>query len=1094
MGNRLLVLLISILWISSISYNSNAQDKPEDSRYETAWNSLKFRSIGPAFTSGRIADFAVNPSNTSEFYVAVASGGVWKTTNRGITFTPVFDKEGSYSIGFVTLDPNNPNIVWVGTGENNNQRSVAYGDGVYKSLDGGKSWKHMGLKNSEHIGMIEIDPRNSGVVYVAAVGPLWSEGGDRGLFKTTDGGETWENILEISEHTGINEVHLDPRNPDVIYATAHQRRRHVFTYISGGPESAIYKSTDGGSNFRKIMKGMPGGDIGRIGMDISDADPNTVYAVVEAQGDKGGFYRSTDLGESWERRSDYSSSGNYYQEVVADPVDVDLVYVMNTFSGVSEDGGKTFNNVGELNKHIDNHALWIDPNNPDYLLNGNDGGVYESYDRGKTWRFYTNLPVTQFYKVAVDNDYPFYNVYGGTQDNFTFGGPSRSIEPTGLTFNDWKITLLGDGFEPHVDPKNPNIVYSQAQYGVLYRFDKQSGESQNIIPQPPSGDYSYTWNWDSPFFVSVHDNKRLYYASDRVLKSDDMGQSWIEISGDLTRQIDRNKLEVMGKVWPMDAVAKNASTTPYGNIVALAESPINENILFAGTDDGLIHISEDGGDNWRKLDKFPGVPEMTYVNEIVASAHDVNTIYAAFNNHKRGDFKPYILKSTNLGRSWSSIANNLPERGSIYAIEEDHIKPELLFIGTEFSLFASLDGGAYWKELNNGLPTIAVRDINIQQRENDLVLGTFGRGFYIMDDYSALREFTAEVQEKEAHLFSVRDPFQYMEYSAIAASDEIFWLGPKGFQGEDYYMGENPKFGAKFTFYLKEGYSTLEEQREEDEKNQREEGKTVYYPGYDQLKAEEEEEAPYLVFTIRDASGEVINDLRASATKGINSAYWDLTYPDLDQVRTNTANPKTNLNSGIMVLPGTYSVQLSKSISGEMTTLSEPVEFEVKSLNNRTLPPSDPEEMLAYHKELSRLSKTANSAMNAYNELNDRLEYYKAASRITTSERLNSMISEMEEELEEVHKVMFGDRNKSRLEIDQAPSLNNRINVAIDAGMSSQTDPTQTSKMVKEIAETQLKPVIDSLKEMLNSTVPEIDAELNRLGAPWTPGRIIDLE
>lgn len=1094
MGNRFYSLLSTILGVILLSTTLVAQDSPDDPRYETAWNSLKFRSIGPAYTSGRIADFAVNPDNTSEFYVAVASGGVWKTTNRGISFKPVFDSQGSYSIGFVALDPNNSNVVWVGTGENNNQRSVAFGDGVYKSLNGGKSWKHMGLKNSEHIGMIEIDPRDSDVVYVAAIGPLWSEGGDRGLYKTTDGGETWENILEISEHTGINEIHLDPRNPDVIYATAHQRRRHVFTYISGGPESAVYKSTDGGESFKKIMKGMPSGDIGRIGMDISDADPNTIYAVVEAQGDKGGFYRSTDLGESWERRSSYSSSGNYYQEVVTDPVDVDLVYVMNTFSGVSEDGGKSFENLGELNKHIDNHALWIDPDNPDYLLNGNDGGVYESYDRGKTWRFYTNLPVTQFYKVAVDNDYPFYNVYGGTQDNFTFGGPARSIEPTGLSFNDWKITLLGDGFEPHVDPTNPNIVYSQYQYGNLYRFDKQSGESQNIIPQAPDGDYSYNWNWDSPFFISVHDHKRLYYASDRVHLSEDMGQSWEEISGDLTRQIDRNKLEVMGKVWPMDAVAKNASTTPFGNIVALAESPINENILFAGTDDGLIHISENGGESWTKFDDFSGVPELTYVNEIVASAHDVNTVYAAFNNHKRGDFKPYILKSTNLGKSWKSIANNLPDRGSIYAIEEDHIEPNLLFVGTEFSLFASVDGGEYWKELNSGLPTIAVRDINIQQRENDLVLATFGRGFYIMDDYSALREFSSEVQEKEAHLFSVRDPFQYQQYSPIAASSTISWLGPKGFQGEDFYLGENPKFGAAFTFYVKEKYKTLEEIREEEEKAQRKDGESVYYPSLEQLDAEENEEAPFLIFTIRDANGETIRDIRAGALKGINRAYWDLTYPDIDQVRTNTSNPKTNLNSGIMVLPGNYSVQLSKSINGEVTVLSEPVEFEVKSLNNRTLPASNPTEVLAYHKELTKLSKSANGARNAYNELSDRLEYYQAAARIVSSESLNSMISEMEASLEEVGLVMYGNANKRQLEIDQAPSLNSRINTAINVGMSSQSDPTITSKMVKEIAEMRLKPVIESMKNMLSNSLPAIDAELNRLGAPWTPGRIIDLD
>lgn len=1095
MGNSGRYLLAILLFIALPVYQLSAQDKPSDERYETAWNSLTFRSIGPAFTSGRIADFAVNPDNYSEFYVAAAAGGVWKTTNRGISFTPVFDNEGSYSIGVVEIDPNNHNVVWVGTGENNNQRSVNYGDGVYKSVDGGKSWKNMGLKNSEHIGMIAIHPENSEVVYVAATGPLWKSGGDRGLYKTVDGGENWEKVLDISPETGIHEVHLDPRDPEVIYAVAHQRRRHVFTYISGGPESAVYKSEDGGASFRKIMKGMPGGDIGRIGMDISPADPDVLYAVVEAQSGKSGFYRSTDRGESWERRSSYSSSGNYYSEVIADPVDAELVYVMNTYAGVSEDGGKTFNNVGEANKHIDNHALWINPDDPDYLLNGNDGGVYESYDRGKTWRFYTNLPVTQFYKVAVDNDYPFYNVYGGTQDNFTFGGPSRTNEPTGITPRHWFVTLLGDGFEPHVDPQNPNIVYSQYQYGNLYRFDKQSGEAQNIIPQPPAGvDYSYNWNWDSPFFVSVHNNKRLYYGSDRVHRSDDMGQSWEELSGDLTRQIDRNKLEVMGKVWPMDAVAKNASTTQYGNIVALAESPLNEDVLFAGTDDGLIHITTDGGENWRKISKFPGVPEFTYVNEIVASAHDPNVVYAAFNNHKNGDFKPYLLKSTDLGKSWKSIANNLPERGSIYAIEEDHMEPGLLFIGTEFSLFASIDGGKYWKELSKGLPTVAVRDINIQQRENDLVLGTFGRGFYIMDDYSALREFSKEVREKEAHLFSVRDAFQFQPYSPIAASSTVSWLGPKGFQGEDLYLGENPEFGAAFTYYLKDGYKTLEQAREEKEKELRKDGKTVYYPEYEQLKAEEEQPKPFLIFTVRDAAGNVVNELRSSPKKGINRIYWDLKYPDVDQVRTKDSNPTSNLNSGIMVLPGEYSVELAKSVDGEVTQIAEPVPFTVKSLDNLTLPAQDPDAMFAFHTELMKLSKAANSARSAFNEINDRMEYYKAANRLVKSPDMDAMIDELEEKLDEARMIMFGDRIKSQLEINQAPSLNARINTAIYSGLETRSDPTETSKMVKKIAEQNLKPVIDTLKTILDTDLPSMDAKLDELGAPWTPGRILDLE
>jgi len=1088
-----LILILDFSYSPLFAQEEKQEEEKKDERYETAWNSLTFRSIGPAFTSGRISDFAVNPSNPSEFYVATSSGGVWKTSNHGLNFKPIFDKQGSYSIGVVEMDPNNSKVIWVGTGENNNQRSVAYGDGIYKSLDGGKSWKHMGLKESEHIGMIAIDPRDSEVVYVAATGPLWSAGGDRGLYKTTDGGETWEKILEISEHTGVHEVHLDPRNPDLVYAIAHQRRRRVFTYISGGPESAIYKSTDAGANFRKIMTGMPSGDIGRIGMDISPADPNVLYAVVEGQEDKGGFYRSTDLGESWERRSDYSSSGNYYQEVIADPVDVHRVYVMNTFAGVSSDGGKHFENVGEKNKHIDNHALWIDPDNPEYLLNGNDGGVYESFDRGKTWRFFPNLPVTQFYKVAVDNDYPFYNVYGGTQDNFTLGGPSRTTEPTGITNRHWIVTRLGDGFEPHVDPTNSNIVYSQSQYGNLYRFDKASGESQNIVPQPPDADYSYNWNWDSPFFVSVHDPQRLYYASDRVHRSDDRGQSWREVSGDLTRGIDRNKLPVMGKVWPMDAVAKNQSTTPYGNIVALAESPLNEDLIFAGTDDGLVHISWDGGDNWTRYESFPGVPDTTYVNEIIASAHDENTLFVAFNNHKNGDFKPYLLKSTDLGQTWTSMAANLPERGSIYAIAEDPVSPDLLFVGTEFSCFTTVDGGQYWQKLSKGLPTVAVRDINIQERDNDLVLATFGRGFYILDDYSALREFTPEVLEHEAHLFSVRDAFQYDLYSPIAASNTISWLGPKGFQGETYYLGENPEFGAAFTYYLKDTYPTLKEKREEGEKDKRKEGEKVYYPSYDQLKSEEEEEKPFLVFTVRDANGNVVNEVRTSPKKGINRVHWDLKYPDIDQVRTKNEDPVTNLNSGIMVLPGTYTVELAKNINGEVTQLAEPISFKVKTLGNQTLPPSDPEAMLAFHRDLMELSKTANSARQAYSEINDRMEYYRAAARMVGSASLDRKLDELEDKLKAIRVQMFGDPLKNKLEIDQAPSLSSRINTAIFTGTSAFTDPTGTSKMVKEIAEEKLGPVLASLKEIMEVDVPAIDLMLDANQAPWTPGRLLEL-
>lgn len=1069
-----------------------AEEKP--AIYEAAWNSLSFRSIGPAFTSGRIADFAVNPDNPSEFYVGVAAGGVWKTTNKGLNFDPVFDAEGSYSIGVVEMDPNNHNVIWVGTGENNNQRSVAYGDGVYKSLDGGKSWEHKGLKASEHIGMIAIDPNNSDVVYVAATGPLWSAGGDRGLYKSTDGGDNWTKILDISEHTGIHEVHLDPRDPNVIYAVAHQRRRHVFTYISGGPESSVYKSTDGGENFRKIVQGLSSGDLGRIGLDISPANPNVIYAIVEAQEDKGGFYKSTDLGESWVRQSDYTTSGLYYQEVIADPVDANLVYVMNTYSGVSEDGGKTFKNIGEKNKHIDNHALWIDPKNPNYLLNGNDGGVYESWDRGKTWRFFPNLPLAQFYKIGVSNDYPFYFVYGGTQDNFTFGGPSQTTETTGITNRNWFVTTLGDGFEPHVDPENPDIIYSQSQYGNLSRFDRKTGQTKNIIPQPLDGDYSYNWNWDAPLLVSSHDNKRLYYASDRLHRSDDMGESWREVSGDLTRGLDRNKLEVMGKVWPMDAVAKHASTTPYGNIVAIAESPLDENLLYAGTDDGLIHMSTDGGESWTRYSSFPGVPDMTYVNEIIASAHDKNTVYAAFNDHKRGDFKPYILKSTDMGKSWTTIKANLPEKGSVYAIEEDPEAANLLFLGTEFGCFATLDGGQYWQKLSKGLPTIAVRDINIQEREKDLVIGTFGRGFYILDDYSALRELSNELLEKEAHIFPVSEALQYEPYSPIAASTTISWLGPKGFQGETYYLGENPPFGAAFTYFLKEKYTTLESERKKAEDEQRKEGDTVYYPSYEQLQAEKEEEKPFLIFTIKDMNGAVVNEIRSGATEGINRVYWDLKYPAIDEVNTSLADPMKDFPSGIMVLPGTYTVELAKSINGEVTQLTEATPFEVKTLDNQTVPMADPAAMLAFHQQLMELSKSANGARSSYNQLREALSYYQAAARVVKSSSLDEKIDTMENKLDEIEMIMFGDPIKRELEIDQAPSLSSRVNTAIYSGSTSLTDPTTTSKEVKRIVEKYLNPVIASLKELVEIHVPAINAELDANQAPWTPGRIIEMK
>lgn len=1046
---------------------------------------LKLRSIGPALTSGRISDFAVNPRKRSEFYVATASGGVWKTTNAGTTFTPLFDRQGSYSTGCVTLDPNNPHLVWVGTGENNNQRSVGYGDGIYKSEDGGKSWKKMGLEKSEHIGMIAVDPRNSDVVYAAAYGPLWSAGGERGLYKTEDGGKTWKAVLTISENTGVSEVHLDPRYPDVIYAVAHQRRRHVWTLIDGGPESAIYKSTDAGKSWKKIMKGLPSGDLGRIGLAISPVNPDVIYAIVEAQQRKGGFFRSLNGGATWEKRSNYTSRGNYYQEIFCDPKDVDRVYSMDVFLKVTDDGGKTFRNLGERNKHVDNHALWIDPQDTDYYLVGCDGGIYESFDRGKTWKFMANLPVTQFYKVAVDNATPFYNVYGGTQDNYSLGGPSRTTSASGIVNSDWIVTQGGDGFESQVDPQDPNIVYAQSQYGGLVRFDKKSGERMGIKPRERKGEESYRWNWDAPLLISPHLHTRLYFAANKVFRSDDRGNTWEVISGDLTRQIDRNKLPVMGRVWPMDAVAKNASTSKYGNITALDESPLVEGLLYVGTDDGLIQVTEDGGKKWIKIETFPGVPEMTYVNEVLASQHDRDTVYAAFNNHKRGDFKPYILKSTDRGRSWKSISSNLPQRGSVYALAEDYVNKDLLFAGTEFGLFFTVDGGKNWKQLKNGLPTIAVRDIAIQKRENDLVLATFGRGFYILDDYSPLRVLKQAVEKKEAHIFPVKDALMYIMSYPLGGSG-------KAFQGESFFAAENPPFGATFTYYLKQPIKTLREKRKEREREAIKNNKPVYYPTYEELKAEEEEEKPYLIFTIMDEEGSVVRKLRAPARAGLQRITWDLRYPDLNPTNLRNEDPARSGPSSTLALPGTYRVFMSKCVNGEVTKITDEVSFKAIPLANTSLPAADRKELVAFQKKVRELSRAVNASSRLVNELQDKVRHFKTALKSLTSgdEELSREIQSIENSLRDIRRLLYGDSIQQRLDRDTIPGIVGRVNNIIYEQWRSTSVPTTTQRSAYDIAAEEFAPVLEKLKKIVKSDVPRVEKKLEELGAPYTPGRL----
>ena len=1087
----LLALIVAVPQLYAQRKNKKKKTQTEDAISKLSLNTFKYRSIGPALTSGRIADLAVNPDNISEFYVAAAAGGVWKTTNAGITFKPVFENEGSYSIGCITMDPNNHNVIWVGTGENNNQRSVSFGDGVYKSEDGGESWTNMGLESSEHIGMISVDPNNSDVVYVAAYGPVWSVGGERGIYKTTDGGKNWERILFVSDMTGFNEIHLDPRDSKVLYATAHQRIRKQWTYLGGGPESGIYKSTDGGASWNKINKGLPSGDKGRIGMAISPANPEIIYAIVEAQRGQGGFYKSTNRGASWQKMNSVSTSGNYYQEVVPDPVDENRVYLNNTFTQVSIDGGKTFEDRGERSKHYDNHALWIDPNNPLHHIEGTDGGVYETFDRGDTWRFFTNLPVTQFYKVTVDNAYPFYNVAGGTQDNYSLVGPSQNLSDHGVHSYEWLVTVTGDGFESAIDPKNPNIVYAQAQYGSLERVDKKSGESVSITPKARKGEAQYNFNWDAPLLISSHDHKTLYFAANKLFKSTDRGDSWEVISGELDQNIDRNKWPLMGKWWPMDAVAKNGSTSRYGSVVSLDESRLQQGLIYAGTDDGQINITEDDGKTWRKVNSFPGVPANTYVYDLIASKHDVNVVYAVFNNHKSGDFKPYVYCSADKGKTWTNISSNLPEKGAVYALEQDHIKANILFAGTEYGVFVSLDEGKNWKKFSTGLPTINVRDMAIQERENDLVLATFGRGFYILHNYAPLRELTNEVLDKEAYLFNIKDGKMFKTWRPLG------WLGSKekGFQGETFYTTPNPKVGVEFISWIKEGSSSLKSERQKKEKTAFKEGKLILYPTLEEYKAEKEEQDDYLIYTIENEDGDFIRELRAPLKAGLNKILWDMEYPSTGLVSENDASQSKGLSSaGIFVVPGKYRVSLSKNENGVITKLTAPKSFELKEINNRSLPAENREELVTFKQKALKLNNAISAVNMELRGLNKKINPYKAATKGlsgTKAVNLFKEIMELEKSLLKLQIIMNGDSDYAVLDLDEMLSLRRRASSAIYDIYNSTSNIPDSAKKNFKIASDDFSILLQKVKS-LKLKFDEMDKKLDELGAPITEGRIPD--
>jgi len=1068
---------------------SAAAEETEPGLNEATFEGLEWRGIGPALMSGRIADIAVDPSDRSTWYVAVGSGGVWKTDNRGTTWSPIFDGQGAYSIGCVTVDPNNPHVVWVGTGENVGGRHVGYGDGVYRSRDGGATWQNVGLKESEHIGMIAIDPRDSDVVYVAAQGPLWSSGGERGLFKTTDGGVSWERVLAGGDYTGVNEVHLDPRNPDVIFAVRHQRLRNVAALINGGPGSGIFKSTDGGQTWRELTEGLPEENMGKIGLAISPINPDVVYATIELGARTGGFWRSDNGGERWEKRSDHVSGAtgpHYYQEIFASPHQFDRIYQMDATLHISEDGGKTFLPQPHGHKHGDHHAMAFDPNDPDYLMYGTDGGLYESFDLGKTFRFIANLPVTQFYKVAVDYDEPFYNVYGGTQDNNTQGGPSRTDNVNGIRNSDWFITLFGDGHQPAVDPTNPDIVYSEWQQGNLVRYDRVSGEQIYIQPQPEADEETERFNWDAPILISPHDPARLYYASQRVWRSDDRGDSWTVISGDLSHNRDRLKQPMMGRVWGIDASWDVWAMSKYGTITSLSESPLVENLLYAGTDDGRIHVTQDGGSNWRAIERLPEVSDDFFVNDIKADLHDPDTVYVVVDDHKSGDFAPYIYRSSNRGGTWTRITKGLPERHLVWRIVQDPVKPGLLFAATEFGVFFTVDGGENWVKLSGGAPTIAFRDLAIQTRENDLVGATFGRGFWILDDYTPLRQVSAEQLQEQATLFSVRDALWYLPRLPLGD----FEPNGKASQGDAFFIAPNPPFGAVFTYYLKDGLQTVKEQRRESEKELAESGEDTPYPGWAALREEEIEEPPAMVLTVRDTDGNIVRRIEGPVTAGFHRVAWDLRYPPSTPW---TAEPEPDQYiqmPGPLAAPGQYTVTLAQRVNGEMTELELQQPFQVVPMRQRGLPGADPAEVVAFSRRLDDLNRQISGTDAALTALlTEAAAIKETLLRSQAPHQLRDQARRIELELLATQQKLNGNEKRDLFSDEGPVSIKQRLQVAMLGTFRSTYGPTPTHVRSVEIAEGEFAGVKEQLDRLTDVDLPALRTALDNAGVPWTPGR-----
>jgi photosystem II stability/assembly factor-like uncharacterized protein len=1055
--------------------------KTTESTPTVSLEAFNLRNVGPAFLSGRIADIKTQPENESVWYVATGSSGVWKTVNAGTTWTPIFDDQPSYSSGCITLDPSNPDVVWVGTGENVGGRHVAYGDGIYRSDNGGTTWKNMGLKKSEHISEIIVHPDNSDVVWVAVQGPLWTSGGERGLYKTTNGGTSWKRVLGNDQWTGVTDIMIDPRNPQILYAATWDRHRTVAALMGGGPGTALYRSDDGGENWTKLTEGLPESNMGKIGITISPQNPDVVYAAIELDRTQGAVYRSSNRGASWTKMSDTVSGGtgpHYYQELYASPHEFDRLYLMNVRVLTSGDGGKTFVQLKERDKHSDNHAIVFKKDDPNYIMLGTDAGIYETFDNAETWRYIKNLPLTQFYKIAVNNAEPFYHIFGGTQDNGSAGGPSATDEREGIANKHWYKTLFADGHQSATDPVYNDIIYAETQQGGLYRIDLTTGEQVSVQPKAGLGEPHERFNWDAPILVSPHNPKRLYFASYRVWKSESRGDDWEPISGDLTRNEDRLTLPIMGRKQSWDNAWDVGAMSNYNTITSLAESPVQEGLLYAGTDDGFIQVSENGGESWRKIPVTAlGLAPRSFVNDIKADLFDANTVYVALDNHKEGDFNPYLFKSTDKGQSWQSISGNIPDRTLVWRMVQDPVKKNLLFAATEFGIYTSLNGGTSWQKLG-GAPTISFRDLTIQKRENDLVAASFGRGFFVLDDYSALREFTEDNLSQKGKLFTPRTAKWFVPRSNI------------GNTGADYYFAKNPTYGAVFTYHLADEYQTAKEVRKERETSLNKNNADIPFPGWDAFDAERQEKEAQVVLSIQDSQGNVINKISQKASQGSHRMAWNFSHFNPYSI---SDSPSRYRGGGALAKPGTYQASLSLIQNGEVTPLDGPIPFEVKALREGVLKGVSHEEYNAYLTEITQVYKSISAVRDVLSEsgkMHKAMVTALAQARILPG-TLEPKLEALKLDLTRINQSISGSPSRREVGERNPAGIQSFLSNAM-VGLRNSYGPTPLHRKSLKIAKELLIQLRAEVKSISEVRIPEIEAALKAADAPYILGQGIE--